>query len=95
VDGWAGLGSVHRALETIRRVQWLVTPRAARTHRIRLADARGWRSGAWMAAKHRFTLFDFRVRSTGIRRAKSTYTGDRYIGVLKKKKNYRVTEYSA
>lgn len=32
MDGWAGLGSVHRALETIRRVQWLVTPRTARTH---------------------------------------------------------------
>lgn len=54
MDGWAGLGSVHRALETIRRVQWLVTPRAARTHGIRLAGARGWRSGAWPAAKQSF-----------------------------------------
>lgn len=77
-----GLDLAPGILETIRRVQWLVTPRAAR----------GWRFGAWPAAKRRFTLLDFAREA---RRPSKVHTGTDILTSSKKLSRHRISYITA
>lgn len=77
-----GLDLAPGILETIRRVQWLVTPRAAR----------GWRFGAWPAAKRRFTLLDFARKARG---PSKVHTGTDILTSSKKLSRHRIFHITA
>lgn len=77
-----GLDLAPGILETIRRVQWLVTPRAAR----------GWRFGAWPTAKRRFTLLDFAREAWG---PSKVHTGTDILTSSKKLSRHRISHVTA